>query len=218
MAIKVRASFACSCGQEVRGDSLQQRQRPKHRASSCVSTVSVQGFPNIQGEVKLYYFSGSDLLTCMLPTFCPPTIWAILEYRGEPSILETDNFFEACCRKATTPKKLWTLLVPQTYLSWSAFQVSQRYRTRCHPGPLTDAPRTPPKNKPKEAYLVTSPEGTLVLQSSCCEVHPRVCTGTVPGTAPSPSKMKKKKTYLVAGGKARLSGRHVWKTQKCAGC
>ena len=49
----------------------------------------------------------------MLPTFCPPTIWAIsLEFRGKPFILEADDFLGACCRKAMTPKKLWTLLFP----------------------------------------------------------------------------------------------------------
>ena len=29
-----------------------------------------------QGKSKARVFSGSDLLTCMLPTFCPLTIWA----------------------------------------------------------------------------------------------------------------------------------------------
>ena len=42
-----------------------------------------------------------------------PTIWAIsLESRGKPSILEADDFLGACCSKAMTPKKLWTLLLP----------------------------------------------------------------------------------------------------------
>ena len=50
----------------------------------------------------------------MLPTFCPPTIWAIsLEFYRKLSILAADDFLGACYRKAMTPKKLWTLLFPQ---------------------------------------------------------------------------------------------------------
>ena len=49
----------------------------------------------------------------MLPTFCPPTIWAIsLEFYRKLSILAADDFLGACYRKAMTPKKLWTLLFP----------------------------------------------------------------------------------------------------------
>ena len=49
----------------------------------------------------------------MLPTFFPPTIWAIsLEICRKPSVLEADDFLEACYRKAMTLKKLWTLLFP----------------------------------------------------------------------------------------------------------
>ena len=68
------------------------------------------------GESKvLVFFSGSDLLTCMLPTFCPPTIWTTsLEFYRKPSILAADDFLGACYRKAMTPKKLWTLL----FLHW----------------------------------------------------------------------------------------------------
>ena len=52
----------------------------------------------------------------MLPTFCPPTIWAIsLEFYRKLSILTADDFLGACYRKAMTPKKLWTLLFPQIY-------------------------------------------------------------------------------------------------------
>ena len=48
----------------------------------------------------------------MLPTFCPPTIWAIsLEFGRKPYILEADDLLGACYRKAMTPKKLWTLLL-----------------------------------------------------------------------------------------------------------
>ena len=51
----------------------------------------------------------------MLPTCCPPTIWAIsLEFCGKPSILDSDDFLGACCRKAMTPKKLWTSLSPKS--------------------------------------------------------------------------------------------------------
>ena len=50
----------------------------------------------------------------MLPTFCPPTIWAFsLEFYRQLSILAADDFLGACYRKAMTPKKLWTLLFPQ---------------------------------------------------------------------------------------------------------
>ena len=50
----------------------------------------------------------------MLPTFCPPTIWAIsLEFYRKLSILVADDFLGACYRKAMTPKKLWTLPFPQ---------------------------------------------------------------------------------------------------------
>ena len=49
----------------------------------------------------------------MLPTSCPPTIWAIpLESHRKLSILAADDFLGACYRKAMTPKKLWTLLFP----------------------------------------------------------------------------------------------------------
>ena len=49
----------------------------------------------------------------MLPTFCPPTIWAISqEICKKPSILDADDILGACYRKAMTPKKLWTLLFP----------------------------------------------------------------------------------------------------------
>ena len=68
------------------------------------------GNPNVQGKVKFQSFSGSDLLTRMLPTFSPPTIWAIsLEFYRKLSILAADDFLGACYRKAMTPKKLWTL-------------------------------------------------------------------------------------------------------------
>ena len=53
----------------------------------------------------------------MLPTFCPPTIWAIsLEFYRKLSILAADDFLGACFRRAMTPKKLWTLLFPQQKL------------------------------------------------------------------------------------------------------
>ena len=56
-------------------------------------------------------FSGSDLLTCRLPAFCPPMLWVIsLEFCGKPFILEADDFLGACSRKAVAPQKLWTLL------------------------------------------------------------------------------------------------------------
>ena len=38
-----------------------------------------------QGKISSSLFSASDLLTCVLPTFCLPTIWAIsLELNGDP--------------------------------------------------------------------------------------------------------------------------------------
>ena len=52
----------------------------------------------------------------MLPTFFPPTIWAIsLEFYRKLSILAADDLLGACYRKAMTPKKLWTLLFPQLH-------------------------------------------------------------------------------------------------------
>ena len=67
-------------------------------------------FPN------LWAFSGSDLLTCILPTFCSLTLWAIsLESYGKPSILEADDFLGACCRKAMTPESYGLSSSPQFY-------------------------------------------------------------------------------------------------------
>ena len=58
------------------------------------------------GKVKFKSFSASDLVACMLPTVCPPTIWAIsLEVWGTRH-LEADNFLGACCRKAMTQKAM----------------------------------------------------------------------------------------------------------------
>ena len=81
------------------------------------------------------------------------------------------------------------------------------------PWSLPDAPRMP-RNKSQKLYLVQAPKARFlfVSQGSCCEVPPRVCRGTVPGTAPFPPEHALK-TYLVPGWKARLSARHVWKTQ-----
>ena len=43
----------------------------------------------LQGKVKFQSFSGSDLLTCMLPAFCLLTTWAIsLEFCRNPSIFQ----------------------------------------------------------------------------------------------------------------------------------
>ena len=56
---------------------------------------------------------GSDLLTGMLPTFCPPTIWAIsLEFRGKLSILEADDCLGTCCRRGVTPPKAMDFTFP----------------------------------------------------------------------------------------------------------
>ena len=60
----------------------------------------------MSGKSKVLVFSGSDLLTRMVPTFCPLTIWAIsLEFCRKPYILEADDFLGACYRKAMSPKK-----------------------------------------------------------------------------------------------------------------
>ena len=51
----------------------------------------------IQGKVKFQSISASDLLVCMLPTFCPPMIWVIsLEFCVKPSILNADDLLGAC--------------------------------------------------------------------------------------------------------------------------
>ena len=70
-----------------------------------------------EARSKVLSFSGSDLLTCMLPTFCPPTIWPMsLELCRKPYILEADDFLAACYRKAMTPKTLWTLHFSPTFV------------------------------------------------------------------------------------------------------
>ena len=46
---------------------------PSPAFSSDNSDASSSPGNMAQGKVKFWSFSGSDLLTCMLPTFCPPT-------------------------------------------------------------------------------------------------------------------------------------------------
>ena len=82
----------------------------------------------MSGKVKFQSFLGSDRLMCMLSTFCPPVIWAIsLEFGGKPSILEANYFLGACCGKAVSPKKLWTLFCP----NWVSNHGSLEER-KCH--------------------------------------------------------------------------------------
>ena len=69
-------------------------------------------------------------------------------------------------------------------------------------------PKECPKISPKKQRPGTSPEGTLALQGSCCEVLPRVRRGTVPGTAPLPLKIVLK-TLLGT----RWEGTFEWKAR-----
>ena len=56
----------------------------------------IQAKHSLVAKSKVLVFSGSHLLTCMLPTFCPPTIWAISqEFCRKPSMLEADDFLGA---------------------------------------------------------------------------------------------------------------------------
>ena len=92
----------------------------------------------------------------MLPTFCPPTIWTIsLEFYRKPSILAADDFLGACCRKAMTPKKLWTLLFPQTWASPQGM------------------PKRDRENPPD------SPEFATQITSNCTEIMYMGKTGTI---------------------------------------
>ena len=57
----------------------------KQASAIGVLQEDVGGWVIYQGKVKFQSFSGSDLLTCMLPTFCPPTIWTIsVNFVGSP--------------------------------------------------------------------------------------------------------------------------------------
>ena len=59
---------------------------------------------------------------CMLPTYCPLTIWAIsLEMFRKPSVLEADNFLGACYREAMTPKSYGLYFFPQLPVVLSFF-------------------------------------------------------------------------------------------------
>ena len=61
-------------------------------------------FGNFQAIIYSGKYSWCDLLRCILPTSCPPTIWA--NFSGillKPSILEADGILGACCRKAMAP-------------------------------------------------------------------------------------------------------------------
>ena len=85
---------------------------------------------------------------------------------GTPKCLETlvfPSIFCPCERVCLCCRSRWGIwktpfrkhrLEPlvrvfQTCLSWSAFRVSQRYRTRCHPGP-SPMPQECPKISPKK--------------------------------------------------------------------
>ena len=58
-----------------------------------------------QGKVQHESLSGSDFLTCMLPTFCPPMIWAMsLEFRGKPSIWRPTVSQEHSAERLWPPK------------------------------------------------------------------------------------------------------------------
>ena len=74
----VRRKAACPEGSRCQGAELSVRIDPNRQLKFIQYRTG-------QGKVKFKSFSGSDLLTCMLPTFGPPTIWAIsLEFTGNP--------------------------------------------------------------------------------------------------------------------------------------
>ena len=72
----------------------------------------------LSGKSKVLVFFRFDLLACMLPTFCPPTIGAIpLEFCRKASVLEADDFLWACyTRKAMTPQSHGLYLFPTVFL------------------------------------------------------------------------------------------------------
>ena len=169
-----------------------------------VTSPSPNPVPNHCGQIhyRSFLIRGLDFLIFFTVTV---TVF-ILESLG---FLYTTFFL----RKFSVEKESCVpilLRVFQTCLSWSAFRVSQRYRTRCHAGTVSQAPRMP-KNKSKEAYLVPAPRHVCIarflLQSASQGVQRD-------NTRDSPFLPEKAlKTYLVPGWKARLSARHVWKMQ-----
>ena len=90
------------------------RKNPPRKPNTKKSTT------NFSGKSRVLVFSGSDPSACMVPTFCPLTIWVIFSgvLCRKPYILEADDFLGACYRKALTPKKLWTLLFLQISGKW----------------------------------------------------------------------------------------------------
>ena len=86
-------------------DFLRIYSRESIRASQHYSRSRIAW--QLQGKVKFWSFSGSDLLTCMLLTFCLPTIWSIsLKFCRKSSILEADDLSGACYRKPMAPQML----------------------------------------------------------------------------------------------------------------
>ena len=78
----------------------------------CAATTMSLGVSRktFSGKSKVLVFSRVGSFNVHAPRISPPTIWVIsLEFHGKPSILEVDDFLGACCRKAMTPQKLWTL-------------------------------------------------------------------------------------------------------------
>ena len=111
LRFRVCCVFGCSLfpsrrRQHIRKCNTTEKKQFWERSTTCV--FGCVGFLGVFWRLpKFQWFSGSDILTCMLPTFCLPTI--SLELCGKPSILEADDFLGACYRKARTPNKLWTL-------------------------------------------------------------------------------------------------------------
>ena len=79
------------------------------------------------------------------------------------------------------------------------------------PWSLPDAPRVP-KNKSKEACLVPAPKARWYCKVLAVKGFPVGAVGPYQGQPLSPRKIVFK-THLVPGGKARLSGRNVWRMQ-----
>ena len=104
------------------------------------------------------------------PYICQPKIWAIsLEFCRKPFILEADNFLGACCRKAMTPKKLWTLPFPQ-------------HQRKISDMSLDSLPTQRPKTSPKcDAQVCISLGGLSqgvhedLADSKICQLTAHVC-------------------------------------------
>ena len=99
------------------------------------------------------------------------------------------------------------------FFSFPNFRVSQKYRTRCHPGP-SRLPQECPKINPKKRTWYQPRRHVCILRFLLRSASEGVQRDRTRDSPFPPEKVKK--TYLVPGWKARLSARHVWKMQRKA--